>query len=163
MLALVLFVGQRLMRPWFHLVARQKSPELFMLNLLLFTLGLAWVTGRAGLSLALGAFLAGMLISETEYRYQVEQDIRPFQDVLLGLFFVTVGMQLDVPARSTHYLPWVAAVLLGLLIVEVCSRDRPGPRSARRRRHCHAQRAGVVRGWRVRSGAAGAGDRASSS
>ena len=116
-LTLVLFVGQRLMRPWFHLVARQKSPELFMLNLLLFTLGLAWVTGRAGLSLALGAFLAGMLISETEYRYQVEQDIRPFQDVLLGLFFVTVGMQLDVPGVA-HYLPWVAAVLLGLLIAK---------------------------------------------
>src|SRR6059036_2712085 len=71
------------------------SSKLFMLNLLLFTLGLAWVTGRAGLSLALGAFLAGMLISETEYRYQVEQDIRPFADVLLGLFFVTVGMQLN--------------------------------------------------------------------
>ena len=83
-LGVVLFLGQRLMRPWFHLVARQKSPELFMLNLLLFTLGLAWITEQSGLSLALGAFLAGMLISETEYRYQVEQDIRPFQDVLHG-------------------------------------------------------------------------------
>jgi len=116
-LGLVLFVGQRLMRPWFHLVARQKSPELFMLNLLLFTLGLAWVTARTGLSLALGAFLAGMLISETEYRYQVEQDIRPFQDVLLGLFFVTVGMQLDLGQLPGH-LVWVVALLCALLIIK---------------------------------------------
>jgi CPA2 family monovalent cation:H+ antiporter-2 len=116
-LGLVLFMGQRLMRPWFHLVARQKSPELFMLNLLLFTLGLAWVTERTGLSLALGAFLAGMLISETEYRYQVEQDIRPFQDVLLGLFFVTVGMQLDL-AQVAGHLASVAVLLFALLIVK---------------------------------------------
>jgi len=114
-LAAVLFLGQRLMRPWFHLVARQKSPELFMLNLLLFTLGLAWITERSGLSLPLGAFLAGMLISETEYRYQVEQDIRPFQDVLMGLFFVTIGMQLD-PAQVGSYLPWVFTVLAALLV-----------------------------------------------
>lgn len=116
-LAAVLFLGQRLMRPWFHLVARQKSPELFMLNLLLFALGLAWITERSGLSLALGAFLAGMLISETEYRYQVEQDIRPFRDVLLGLFFVTVGMQLDLEAVGAR-LPWVIAVLAALLVTK---------------------------------------------
>jgi CPA2 family monovalent cation:H+ antiporter-2 len=112
-LALVLFLGQRLMRPWFHLVARRKSPELFMLNLLLFTLGLAWLTRQLELSLALGAFLAGMLISETEYRYQVEQDFRPFQDVLLGLFFVTIGMRLDPALAARHWL-WVASLVLGL-------------------------------------------------
>ena len=94
-LALILFLGQRLMRGWFHLVARQKSSELFMINVLLITLGLAYVTELAGASLALGAFLAGMLISETEYRYQVEDDIKPFRDVLLGLFFETIGMRLD--------------------------------------------------------------------
>jgi CPA2 family monovalent cation:H+ antiporter-2 len=77
-------------------VARRRSAELFMLNVLLITLGLAWLSEMVGLSLALGAFLAGMLISETEYRYQVEEDIKPFRDVLLGLFFVTVGMLLDV-------------------------------------------------------------------
>jgi CPA2 family monovalent cation:H+ antiporter-2 len=97
-LAIVLFVGQRVMRPLFNLVARQKSAELFVLFVLLVTLGLAWVTELAGLSLALGAFLAGMLISETEYRYQVEDYIQPFRDVLLGLFFVTIGMLVDVPA-----------------------------------------------------------------
>ncbi len=94
-LGFLLFVGQRVMRPWFQWVAARKSPELFTLNLLLFTLGLAFLTESAGLSLALGAFLAGMLISETEYRYQVEDDIKPFRDVLLGLFFVTIGMRLD--------------------------------------------------------------------
>ncbi len=105
-LALILFAGQRLMRGWFHVVARRRSHELFVLNVLFITLGLAWATERAGLSLALGAFLAGMLISETEYRHQVEEDIKPFRDVLLGLFFVTVGMQLDL-AVVAHRFPLV--------------------------------------------------------
>jgi len=94
-LVVVLFVGQKLMRGWFHVVARRRSHELFILNVLLITLGLAWLTDRAGLSLALGAFLAGMLIAETEYRHQVDEDIRPFREVLLGLFFVTIGMRLN--------------------------------------------------------------------
>ncbi|HUU73945.1 MAG TPA: monovalent cation:proton antiporter-2 (CPA2) family protein [Burkholderiales bacterium] len=114
-LVLLLYLGQRLMRPWFTLVARQKSSELFALNVLLITLGLAWVTELAGLSLALGAFLAGMLISETEYRYQVEQDIKPFRDVLLGLFFVTVGMLLDPRAFIEHWY-WIAIFLPAILI-----------------------------------------------
>ena len=114
-LLILLYFGQRLMRPWFTLVARQKSSELFALNVLLITLGLAWVTERAGLSMALGAFLAGMLISETEYRYQVEQDIKPFRDVLLGLFFVTVGMLLD-PSAVVTYWYWIV-VLLPLILV----------------------------------------------
>jgi CPA2 family monovalent cation:H+ antiporter-2 len=113
-LVLVLFFGQRLIRPWFHVVARRKSPELFMLNLLLFTLGLAWLTRRLDLSLALGAFLAGVLISETEYRYQVEQDIRPFQDVLLGLFFVTIGMGLDLEAVARDWV-WVVLLLVAFV------------------------------------------------
>ena len=94
-LIVLLFVGQKLMRGWFHIVARRRSHELFILNVLLITLGLAWLTELAGLSLALGAFLAGMLIAETGYRHQVEEDIKPFRAVLLGLFFVSVGMQLD--------------------------------------------------------------------
>ncbi len=94
-LAIVLFLGQRLMRPLFDMVARRKSSELFVLFVLLVALGLAYVTERAGLSLALGAFLAGMLISETEYRYQVADYVKPFRDVLLGLFFVTIGMLLE--------------------------------------------------------------------
>jgi CPA2 family monovalent cation:H+ antiporter-2 len=95
-LGIVLFLGHRLMRPWLHVVARRHSHELFILNILLLTLGLAWLTELAGLSLALGAFLAGMLIAETPYRHQVEEDIKPFREVLLGLFFVTMGMKLDV-------------------------------------------------------------------
>jgi CPA2 family monovalent cation:H+ antiporter-2 len=87
--------GPRVMRWWLTLVARRKSEELFVLNLLLVTLGLAWLTELAGLSLALGAFIAGMLISETQYKHQVETDIRPFHDVLLGLFFISIGMMLD--------------------------------------------------------------------
>ena len=116
-LALLLFLGQRLMRGWFHLVARQKSPELFVLNVLLITLGLAYITELAGLSLALGAFLAGALISETEYRYQVEVDIRPFRDVLLGLFFVTIGMMLDlrVVFGQAH---WVFLLLGAVLVLK---------------------------------------------
>ena len=101
-LALVLYVGQRVMRPLFDLVARQKSSELFVIFVLLVTLSLAWLTEQAGLSLALGAFLAGMLISETEYRYQVEDYIKPFRDLLLGLFFVTIGMLLDVREVARH-------------------------------------------------------------
>ena len=113
-LAALLIFGQRLLRPWFHLVAMQKSSELFMINLLLFTLGLAYITEQAGLSLALGAFVAGMLISETEYRYQVEEDIKPFRDVLLGLFFVTIGMLLDLGSVVAGF-GWVLLILLILL------------------------------------------------
>ena len=95
LLTVLLVGGQRVMRWWLTLVARRKSEELFVLNLLLVTLGLAWLTEHAGLSLALGAFVAGMLVAETEYKHQVETDIRPFHDVLLGLFFITIGMKLD--------------------------------------------------------------------
>ncbi|MBO9644746.1 MAG: cation:proton antiporter [Pseudacidovorax sp.] len=95
LIGLLLYGGPRVMRWWLTLVARRRSEELFMLNLLLVTLGLAWLTEMAGLSLALGAFIAGMLVSETEYKHQVESDIRAFHDVLLGLFFITIGMSLD--------------------------------------------------------------------
>ncbi|MGV8805247.1 MAG: cation:proton antiporter domain-containing protein, partial [Polaromonas sp.] len=99
----------RVMRWWLTLVARRKSEELFVLNLLLVTLALSWLTERAGLSLALGAFIAGMLISETQYKHQVETDIRPFHDVLLGLFFISVGMMLDWQEVVQH---WTLVLLL---------------------------------------------------
>ena len=95
LITVLLVGGQHVMRWWLTLVARRKSEELFVLNLLFITLALAWLTELAGLSLALGAFIAGMLISETEYKHQVETDIRPFHDVLLGLFFISIGMLLD--------------------------------------------------------------------
>jgi len=110
-LTLILFLGQKPMRAWFHVVARQRSPELFVLNVLLVTLGLGGLTEMLGLSMALGAFLAGMLIAETEYRYQVEEDIKPFRDVLLGLFFVTVGMALNLPVVFAS-LGWVLVLVM---------------------------------------------------
>jgi CPA2 family monovalent cation:H+ antiporter-2 len=110
LLALLLAGGQWLLRQWLTAVARRRSRELFMLNLLLITLGLAWLTSKAGLSPALGSFVAGMLISETEFRHQVEEDIKPFRDVLLGLFFVTIGMLLDPRVVIGHF-GWVLAAL----------------------------------------------------
>ncbi|WP_050465440.1 cation:proton antiporter domain-containing protein [Herbaspirillum autotrophicum] len=109
-LALLLFFGQKLMRSWFQIVVKRRSQELFMLNLLMITLGAAWITEKAGLSLALGAFVAGMLISETEYKHQVEEDIKSFRDVLLGLFFITIGMLLNVHLVLEHW--WLVLLLL---------------------------------------------------
>jgi CPA2 family monovalent cation:H+ antiporter-2 len=108
-LVVLLFFGQKLMRKWFTVVVKRRSQELFMLNLLLVTLGAAWITEQAGLSLALGAFVAGMLISETQYKHQVEEDIKPFRDVLLGLFFITIGMLLNVELVLRH---WALVLLL---------------------------------------------------
>ncbi|MEO8145227.1 MAG: cation:proton antiporter [Betaproteobacteria bacterium] len=113
-LAVLLLAGPYVMRAWFGVVARRKSTELFVLNVLLVILAMAFLTALAGLSLALGAFLAGMLISETEYRYQVEDEIKPFRDVLLGLFFVTVGMMLDLRVVLDQI--WRVADLLVLLV-----------------------------------------------
>ncbi len=116
-LAIILVFGQTLMRKWFHFVAKAKSSEVFILNVLLITLSLAHITELAGLSLALGAFVAGMLISETEYRLQVEEDIKPFRDVLMGLFFVTIGVKLDL--NILFGLWWqVLLALLALLTVK---------------------------------------------
>ena len=109
-LALLLFFGQKLMRQWFTVVVKRRSQELFMLNLLLVTLGAAWITEHAGLSLALGAFVAGMLISETQYKHQVEEDIKPFRDVLLGLFFITIGMLLNLQLVMANW--WIVLLLL---------------------------------------------------
>jgi CPA2 family monovalent cation:H+ antiporter-2 len=111
LLGLLLVGGQRVMRWWLTIVARRKSEELFVLNLLLITLGLAWLTEHAGLSLALGAFVAGMLVAETEFKHQVETDIRPFHDVLLGLFFITIGMKLDWRPVIEH---WMLVLLLSV-------------------------------------------------
>jgi CPA2 family monovalent cation:H+ antiporter-2 len=113
-LVIMVVVGQRLVGPWLTVVARRKSQELFSLNLLLMTLGLAWVTEHLGLSLALGAFMAGMLISETEFRYQVEADIRPYRDVLMGLFFITVGMRLNLSVVIEQ--GWVLLALLAAYV-----------------------------------------------
>ena len=126
LLTVLLVGGQKVMRWWLTLVARRKSEELFILNLLLITLGLAWLTEHAGLSLALGAFVAGMLVAETEYKHQVETDIRPFHDVLLGLFFITIGMKLDwrpvIEQWALVFLLTLGPVLAKFLLVAALAR-----------------------------------------
>lgn len=114
-MATILFFGQKLMSKWLGLVARRKSQELFMLNLLLITLGAAWITEHFGLSMELGAFMAGMLISETRYKHEVEADIKSFRDVLLGLYFITIGMLLNVRLVIAHW--WAVLLLILLLFV----------------------------------------------
>jgi CPA2 family monovalent cation:H+ antiporter-2 len=116
-LAILLVFGKRLLNPWFNVVARQRSRELFVMNVLMVTLILAAATHKAGLSYALGAFIAGMLISETKYRYQVESDIAPFRDILMGLFFVTIGMKLDIAALGNNF-HWILLLLIGLVLVK---------------------------------------------
>jgi len=116
-LALLLALGKPLLNAWFGLVARQQSRELFVMNVLMVTLMLAVATKLAGLSYALGAFIAGMLISETRYRYQVESDIAPFRDILLGLFFVTVGMLLDIHVLAAQ-LGWVLLLLVVFVLAK---------------------------------------------
>jgi len=116
-LIIVLAAGRWLLRPLFHEIAASGASELFTVAVLFVAIGSAWATHAAGLTFALGAFLAGMMLAETEYRFQIEAGIRPFRDTLLGLFFVTIGMQLDVPALLAH-LPTVMAILAGLLVTK---------------------------------------------
>ncbi len=111
----ILLLGRWLLRPLFHEIARSRAREFFVLAVLLVTLASAWLTHVSGLSLALGAFLAGMMLGETEYRHQVEADILPFRDVLLGLFFVTVGMMLDLKT-VWGLAPGVAAAVLAIML-----------------------------------------------
>ncbi|WP_373740440.1 cation:proton antiporter [Neisseria sp.] len=116
-LVLLFVLGSRIMSKWFRMVAKRKSSELFMINVLLVILSVAYLTELEGLSMALGAFVAGMLLSETEYRFQVEDDIRPFRDILLGFFFITVGMKLDIRALIDGW-PMVLTLLAILIVLK---------------------------------------------
>ena len=116
-IGLIFFFGQRIFSYWFTLVARLKSQELFMLNLLLVALGMAALTESIGLSMALGAFIAGMLISETPYRYQVEEGIASFRDIMMGLFFITVGMLVDFGVIYRNA-PMVLILLIAPLVLK---------------------------------------------
>lgn len=113
--AAMLAVGKWLMPFIFHEVSKTRSEELFVMTVLLVALTAAWITHAIGLSMALGAFIAGMMLGESHFKHQIEADIRPFRDILLGLFFVTVGMQLDyqVLVRNFH---WVLLASAGLMI-----------------------------------------------
>ncbi|MDA0670531.1 MAG: cation:proton antiporter [Proteobacteria bacterium] len=112
---IVFWIGRPLMNAWFNLIARQKSSELFVLNVLLIILLFSYLTNLSGLSYALGAFIAGMIISETHYRYQVESDIAPFRDILLGLFFITVGMMLNIEILYDNII-LIISLLVGLIL-----------------------------------------------
>ncbi len=115
MLLFLFTIGKWIINPWFNLVAGQRSRELFVMNVLMVTLLLAYATKLAGLSYALGAFIAGMLISETKFRYQVESDISPFRDILLGLFFISVGMLLNI-GEIFHNIGLVLLILVGFVL-----------------------------------------------
>ena len=110
-IVVVLAAGRWLLRPLFHEIANSRLRELFTMAVLFVVLASAWTSYIAGLSLALGAFLAGMMLAETEYRYQIDAVIRPFRDILLGLFFISVGMLLDVHLLFAEF-PLVSLMLL---------------------------------------------------
>ncbi len=130
--AIVFAAGRWLLGPLFHEIAARRSPELFTMTVLLVTLLAAGLTDLLGLSMALGAFLAGMMLGETAFRHQIESTIRPFRDVLLGLFFITIGMLLDVSALpGIWHLAAIGAVafvafkfVLVLLIVRLAGIER---------------------------------------
>ena len=113
-LILMMAIGHWILRPLLRTIANIRSAELFTLSVLLIALSASWATHAAGLSLALGSFIAGMMLSETEYRHQIEVDIRPFQNILLGLFFITVGMLLDLNTLLPQ-LHWV--ILMAMLLI----------------------------------------------
>ncbi len=115
--AAVLAAGRWLLRPLFHEIAHSRLRELFTLAVLLVVLASAWTSHLAGLSAALGAFLAGMMLAETEYRHQIESVIRPFRDILLGLFFISVGMLLDLRLLGYEFLS-ISALLIGFLLIK---------------------------------------------
>ena len=116
--AAVFYAARWALRPFFHQVAERRSAELFTLTVLLVVLAAAWTTSMLGLSLAFGAFLAGMMLGETEFRHQVESSIRPFRDVLLGLFFVGIGMLIN-PAALITIWHWALLGAVVLLVTKV--------------------------------------------
>jgi monovalent cation:H+ antiporter-2, CPA2 family len=116
-LVVVLAAGRWLLRPLFHEIAHSRLRELFTLAVLLVVLASAWISNRAGLSLSLGAFLSGMMLAETEYRHQIEAAIRPFRDILLGMFFITVGMLLDVRLLGAG-IALVSTILVGMYVLK---------------------------------------------
>lgn len=116
-LAIILVAGRYLVGPLLHLAARTGSREIVVAISLFLAIGTAVLTSAVGLSPALGAFLAGLLLGETEYRHQIEVDIEPFKGILLGLFFMTVGTTVDVVAIGNA--PWhYVGALIALLVVK---------------------------------------------
>ncbi len=117
-IAMVVVSGRWLLKPLFHLVAERRSMELFTLTVLLVSLAASAMTHVLGLSMAFGAFLAGMMLGETEFRHQVDSAIRPFRDVLLGLFFIGVGMLFD-PLDALGVWHWALLGAAALLVSKI--------------------------------------------
>jgi CPA2 family monovalent cation:H+ antiporter-2 len=116
-LTVIVVAGGWLLRPLYHAIASAQAPELFTAMTLLVVLGIGWATHQVGLSMALGAFLAGLLLSESEFRHQVEADIEPFRGILLGLFFMTVGMSIDL-GLALREVVTVVSYLVGLVALK---------------------------------------------
>ena len=116
-IGLIYALGRLVLRPVLRLVAQTRSPEMFMAAILLTVIGIAAITAAAGLSMALGAFLAGLLLAETEYRHEIEVDIEPFKGLMLGLFFMSVGMGIDWRVVGDEPV-WIAASVLGLFVLK---------------------------------------------
>lgn len=112
-IGLIFFMGRWLLRPIFRIISKTRTVELFTLTVLLVTLTSAWITNMLGLSYALGAFLAGIMLAETEFRHQIKVEIRPFRDILLGLFFMSIGMLTDISAWY-HTWHWIALLAFAL-------------------------------------------------
>jgi len=117
-IAAIVFAGTLILRPLFRLVASADSTELFVAAALLVAVGSGLATAAAGLSMALGAFVAGLLLAETEYHRAIEATIDPFKGLLLGVFFFSVGMSLDIGGLISHPLPIVAGIA-GLIAIKV--------------------------------------------
>jgi CPA2 family monovalent cation:H+ antiporter-2 len=116
-IVLIYLLGRRVIRPLFHSFTQQHQPDVFMALTLLSTLGIAWLTDMAGLSMALGAFLAGLLLAETEFKHEVEVTIEPFKGLLMGLFFMSVGMAIDVREVAASPL-WLPLSVIGLFAIK---------------------------------------------
>jgi glutathione-regulated potassium-efflux system protein KefB len=113
-IAIVVIGGRYLLRPMFRAAVRAGSPEVFTATALLVVMGTAWLMELAGISMSLGAFLAGVLLADSEYRHEIEAQIEPFRGLLLGLFFVSVGMSLDIDMVTRE--PQLIGALLATLI-----------------------------------------------
>lgn len=113
----VVFAGRFILRPVFNIIARTYNPDLFVATTLFIVLGSGWIMLQGGLSMAMGTFLCGVLLAESEFRHQIEADIRPFKGLLMGLFFASVGMSLDLDIISNQWLK-IAAILTILIILK---------------------------------------------
>ncbi|MEA3521789.1 MAG: cation:proton antiporter [Campylobacterota bacterium] len=130
----LLIVGKYMLEPFFHQVTKTKSSEIFISSILLILIGASYIADLLNFSYSLGAFIAGMMIAETHYKHQVEADLIPFRDLLLGIFFITVGMQLDfqIIYENIHIISLLlpALILIKILLIFAIVRYSTDKRTA---------------------------------